>query len=188
MENTQVQSAIQRPPAVIARQLAAGEDNQYLTFALAGEMFAVGILNVKEIIEYGNLTAIPMMPGYVRGVINLRGAVVPVVDLAVRFGGHESQVQKRTCNVIVEVRQDDMRHDLGIMVDAVSEVLEIQARDIEPPPSFGAKIRADFIAGMGKVNGKFVIILDIQRVLSVDEMASLASVARGQHEPTLDVG
>ena len=162
-----------------ARHLAAaGEAHQYLTFALAGEMYAVGILNVKEIIEYGNLTEIPMMPAFIRGVINLRGAVVPVVDLAVLFGGKPSQVQKRTCNVIVEIRsEDDTKHDLGIMVDAVSEVLEIHGSDIEPPPSFGVKIRADFIAGMGKVAGKFVIILDIQQVLSSDDMATMAKIA-----------
>jgi len=118
------------------------------------------------------------MPAFIRGVINLRGAVVPVVDLAARFGGKASEVQRRTCIVIVEVEQEDAKLDIGIMVDAVSEVLEIQASDIEPPPSFGAKIRADFIAGMGKVAGKFVIILNIQRVLSVDEMASLASVSQ----------
>ena len=153
-----------------------GDTHQYLTFTLGGEMFAVGILNVKEIIEYGNLTEIPMMPAFIRGVINLRGAVVPVVDLAARFGGKISEVQRRTCIVIVEITQGDTRHDIGIMVDAVSEVLEIGAKDIEPPPSFGAKIRADFIAGMGKVAGKFVIILEIQKVLSVDEMAVLANV------------
>ena len=150
-----------------------GDTHQYLTFNLGSEMFAVGILNVKEIIEYGNLTEIPMMPGFIRGVINLRGAVVPVVDLSCRFGHHASEVQRRTCIVIVEVTQEDAKHDIGIMVDAVSEVLEIGVKDIEPPPSFGAKIRADFIAGMGKVAGKFVILLDIQRVLSTDEMATL---------------
>ena len=162
---------------VAAQQLAsAGEAHQYLTFTLAGEMYAVGILNVKEIIEYGNLTEIPMMPSFIRGVINLRGAVVPVVDLAARFGGKASEVQRRTCIVIIEVRQEDAKHDLGIMVDAVSEVLEIPGTEIEPPPSFGARIRADFIAGMGKVDGKFVIILDIQSVLSVDEMAAVAGI------------
>jgi purine-binding chemotaxis protein CheW len=161
-----------------ARHLAAaGEAHQYLTFLLTGEMYAVGILNVKEIIEYGNLTEIPMMPAFIRGVINLRGAVVPVVDLSARFGHTQSEVGKRTCIVIVEVRQDENRHDLGIMVDAVSEVLEIPGSEIEPPPSFGAKIRAEFIAGMGKIGGKFVILLDIQRVLSVDEMAVLADVS-----------
>lgn len=161
-----------------ARHLAAaGEAHQYLTFALAGEMYAVGILNVKEIIEYGHLTEIPRVPTFIRGVINLRGAVVPVVDLAVMFGGKASKVQKRTCNVIVEVRTDDSKHDLGIMVDAVSEVLEINGSDIEPPPSFGTKVRADFIAGMGKVAGKFVIILDIQQVLSSDQMETVSNVS-----------
>jgi len=160
----------------------SGYTHQYLTFTLGTEMFAVGILNVKEIIEYGNLTEIPMMPTFIRGVINLRGAVVPVVDLAARFGHMASEVQRRTCVVIVEVTQEDARDDIGIMVDAVSEVLEIGAKDIEPPPSFGAKIRADFIAGMGKVAGKFVILLQIDRVLSVDEMAALADVARSSSD------
>jgi purine-binding chemotaxis protein CheW len=146
---------------------------QYLTFALGGEMFAVGILNVKEIIEYGNLTEIPMMPAFIRGVINLRGSVVPVIDLSARFGGRSSVAGRRTCIVIVEVQSEDTRHDIGVMVDAVSEVLEIPGSEIEPPPSFGAKIRADFIFGMGKVLGKFVIILNIDKVLSVEEIALL---------------
>lgn len=150
---------------------------QYLTFSLHGEMFAVGILNVKEIIEYGNLTEIPMMPPFIRGVINLRGAVVPVIDLSCRFGNHSTEVSKRTCIVIVEVQEGDFKHDIGIMVDAVSEVLEIPASEIEPPPSFGAKIRADFIHGMGKVAGRFIILLNIVRVLSVDEIALLANAA-----------
>jgi purine-binding chemotaxis protein CheW len=147
--------------------------SQYLTFALGGEMFAVGILNVKEIIEYGNLTEIPMMPAFIRGVINLRGSVVPVIDLAARFGGKPTELGRRTCIVIVEVMDDDARHDIGIVVDAVSEVLDIPDSQIEPPPSFGARIRADFIFGMGKVAGKFVIILNINRVLSVEEIARL---------------
>lgn len=152
---------------------------QYLTFTLGGEMFAVGILCVKEIIEYGSLTEIPMMPAFIRGVINLRGAVVPVIDLAARFGGRPTEVGKRTCIVIVELSDaasdDAARHDIGIIVDAVSEVLDIPAGEIEPPPTFGARIRADFILGMGKVAGKFVIILNIDRVLSVDEIALLAA-------------
>ena len=168
------------PPAKGGGALVRVEDtntHQYLTFSLHGEMFAVAILNVKEIIEYGNLTEIPMMPAFIRGVINLRGAVVPVIDLAVRFGNTTSEVGKRTCIVIVEVQEGDFRHDIGIMVDAVSEVLEIPASEIEPPPSFGAKIRADFIAGMGKVTGKFIIILNIMKVLSVEEIALLATAA-----------
>ncbi|MCX7177512.1 MAG: chemotaxis protein CheW, partial [Proteobacteria bacterium] len=103
-----------------ARQLAsAGEAHQYLTFTLSGDMYAVGILNDKEIIEYGNLTEIPMMPAFIRGVINLRGAVVPVIDLAARFGGQASDIGKRSCIVIVEMNQSDGKQDLGIMVDAV---------------------------------------------------------------------
>jgi purine-binding chemotaxis protein CheW len=177
MENT-VQAGVAKrsgaqPLAAIANLT---EVRQYLTFLLGGEMYAVGILNVKEIIEYGQLTEIPMMPTFIRGVINLRGAVVPVVDLGVRFGHPRSEIGKRTCIVIVEVRQDEGRHDLGIMVDAVSEVLEIPSSEIEPPPTFGSRIRADFIAGMGKIAGKFVILLDIQKVLSVDEMAVLSNI------------
>lgn len=158
------------------------EIQQYLTFMLHGEMYAVGILNVKEIIEYGQLTEIPMMPTFIRGVINLRGSVVPVIDLAARFGGSHSTAQRRTCIVIAEVRQEGEKHDLGIMVDAVSEVIEIHGADIEPPPSFGARIRADFIAGMGKVAGKFVILLDIQKVLSVDEISALGEVNPGKRQ------
>lgn len=160
---------------------------QYLTFLLGGEMFALAILNVKEIIEYGNLTEIPMMPAFIRGVINLRGSVVPVIDLTARFGGKATEIGRRTCIVIVEMKgaeEADAGQDVGIVVDAVSEVLEIPKGEIEPPPSFGAKIRADFIAGMGKVSGKFVIILNVQRVLSVDEMAQLTQVGGAAVAPS----
>ncbi|MDP2824724.1 MAG: chemotaxis protein CheW [Sulfuritalea sp.] len=168
-----VKSPAGRAPVALA---GGNEAQQYLTFQLSGEMFAVGILNVREIIEYGQLTEIPMMPAFIRGVINLRGAVVPVIDLAARFGGKQTGIGRRTCIVIVEMQTEDGRHEIGIVVDAVSEVLEIAPGDIEPPPSFGTRIRADFIAGMGKVDGKFVIILGIQKVLSVDEMAVLTDV------------
>lgn len=150
---------------------------QYLTFQLGGEMFAVGILNIKEIIEYGSVTEIPMVPPFIRGVINLRGAVVPVIDLASRFGGKRSEVSRRTCIVIIELAEGEERQDIGVVVDSVSEVLEIPASEIEPPPAFGARIRADFIEGMGKVNGRFVIILDVAKVLSVDEIASLSQLS-----------
>ncbi|MCF8179087.1 MAG: chemotaxis protein CheW [Sulfuritalea sp.] len=163
-----------------ATSSSTAEIAQYLTFQLGGEMYAVGILNVKEIIEYGSLTEIPMMPAFIRGVINLRGAVVPVIDLAARFGGRQTESSRRTCIVIIELTTADEHHDIGVVVDAVSEVLEVSKADIEPPPSFGARIRADFIAGMGKIANKFVILLDIQKVLSVDEIASLATVADGQ--------
>ncbi len=162
-----------------AGEAGTGEAQQYLTFTLGGEMFAIEILNIKEIIEYGSLTTVPMMPEFVRGVINLRGRVVPVIDLSVRFGRQAAETTKRTCNVIIEVQAEGETIDIGIVVDAVSEVLEIPASEIEPAPSFGAKIRADFISGMGKVNGKFVIILGLDKVLSVGEMALLAGVGAG---------
>ncbi|WP_433861548.1 chemotaxis protein CheW [Pseudomonas thivervalensis] len=151
---------------------------QYLTFTLAGEPFAVGTLSVKEIIEYGQLTAVPMMPPSIRGVINLRGAVVPVIDLGARFGGGLTQVGRRTCIVILEVDHTEGQQVIGVLVDAVNEVLEIAPTDIEPPPAFGAHIRTDFILGMGKVGARFVILLDIGRVLSVDELAALTEVAQ----------
>ena len=153
------------------------EQGQYLTFLLAGETFAIGISGVKEIIEYGDLTTVPMMPEFIRGVINLRGAVVPVVDLSARFGKKVSTVTKRTCTVIIEVKSADEKQDVGMMVDAVSAVLEIPQSEIEPAPAFGARIRTDFIEGMGKVSGKFVIILNVDHVLSIEEMAEMAMVA-----------
>lgn len=155
----------------------AGEPRQYLTFSLGGEMFAVETLSVKEIIEFGHVTAVPMMPPSIRGVINLRGAVVPVIDLKARFGGEATATTRRTCIVIIELGAADEHQVIGILVDAVSEVLEINGSDIEPPPAFGARIRADFISGMGKVAGRFVILLDMGHVLSVDELATLSTVA-----------
>ena len=157
---------------------AAIEPAQYLTFMLAQEQFAVGILGIKEIIEYQGVTEVPMMPACVRGVINLRGAVVPVVDLLARFGRVSSAVTKRTCVVIVEAAcGTDERHVMGLLVDAVNEVLDIAPSDIEPPPAFGARLRSDFIQGVGKVRGKFVLLLDVDRVLAVDEIAGLAETA-----------
>jgi purine-binding chemotaxis protein CheW len=156
---------------------SAPETRQYLTFTLGTEHFAVGTLSVKEIIEYGQLTSVPMMPPSIRGVINLRGAVVPVIDLGARFGGRQTEVGRRTCIVILEVEHDEERQVIGVVVDAVNEVLEIAPADIEPPPAFGAHIRTDFIQGMGKVDGKFVILLDIGRVLSVDELSALTRAA-----------
>lgn len=150
-----------------------GQEQQYLTFVLAGEMFAVPIRNIKEIIEYGQLTGVPMMPSFILGVINLRGSVVPVVDMSLRFGRQPTGITRRTCIVIIEVETAGERQDVGMMVDSVSEVLEIPRSEIEPPPSFGAKIRVDFIQGMGKIAGKFVIILDVDKVLSIEEMALL---------------
>ncbi|MHA4869060.1 chemotaxis protein CheW [Duganella sp. PWIR1] len=162
--------------AIVALQSGAALPSQFLTFMLGEEQYAVGILHIKEIIEYGSLATVPMMPPCVRGVINLRGAVVPVMDLSARFGRAPSVIGKRSCIVIVETEGEDSdsKQVLGMLVDAVNAVVEIAAADIEPPPSFGTRIRPDFIAGMGKYNGRFVILLDIERVLSSEEIVDMA--------------
>jgi purine-binding chemotaxis protein CheW len=165
------------------RAQSMAEQSQYLTFMLGGETFAIGILAIKEIIEYDSLTVVPMMPACVRGVINLRGAVVPVVDLAARFSRAVSDIGRRTCIVIVEVEADSGRQDLGVIVDAVNEVLEIPASEIEPAPAFGAGLRTDFIRGMGKLGGRFVILLDVDQVLSMDEMRALEDPTRAAATP-----
>lgn len=169
---------------VVASQPAVAESGQYLTFMLAGEMFALGILNIKEIIEFGTVTAVPMMPPFIRGVINLRGRVVPVVDLAVRFGRDATSVARRTSIVIIETRSDDENsethgesQDIGIMVDAVNEVIEISAEEIEPPPAFGAGVNLEFIHGMAKRDSGFVIVLELNRALSVNEMVAFGQEA-----------
>jgi purine-binding chemotaxis protein CheW len=155
---------------------SSGRSGQYLTFVLGAETFAIGIMAIREIIGYVNLTEVPMMPAYVRGVINLRGAVVPVLDLPVRFGKTASAVTKRTCIVIIEVVLGSERHVLGLVVDAVNAVLEIPQSEIEPPPAFGASIRTEFIRGMVKVNSKFVILVDIDHVLAADEVQALTEL------------
>jgi purine-binding chemotaxis protein CheW len=155
-----------------AGSTAAGQ-NQYLTFMLGGEMFAIGILVIKEIIEYPTLTTVPMMQDCIRGVINLRGAVVTVIDLSVRFERAPTDVTKRTCIVIIEVEEEGGKQVIGVVVDAVSAVLEIPDSEIAPPPTFGAKIRSDFITGMAKVKNKFIIVLDVNRAFSIEEIGRL---------------
>jgi len=169
----------QASPPATGKLSEQSDQQQYLTFMLGGETYAMGILAIKEIIEFGSLTEVPRVPAFIRGVINLRGAVVPVIDLGARFGKAATKVTRRTCIVIVEISSGEETQVVGVMVDAVNAVLEISAQEIEPPPSFGANIRADFISGMGKINGKFVIILNIQNVLSVDEMATLSGLEPG---------
>jgi purine-binding chemotaxis protein CheW len=159
------------------------DKKQYLTFMLGGERFSIGILCIKEIIWYANLTEVPMMPACIRGVINLRGAVVPVMDLSARFGKPVTAVTKSTCIVIVEVAHDAATgsdgepQSMGIVVDAVQAVLEIAASEIEPAPNFGARIRSDFIEGIAKVNEQFVILLNVNRVLSIEEIGAMRNSA-----------
>ena len=148
---------------------------QYLTFMLGEEVFAMDIRTVREIIQHGAMTVVPLMPKFVRGVINLRGAVVPVIDLQSRFGRSTTIVGKKTCVIIFDASRDGEKTELGLMVDAVSEVIEIQPTQIEPPPQFGTSIQREFIRGMGKVAGEF--ILEPERALDIDDMAQLVEKA-----------
>lgn len=156
--------------------LDASEQTQYLTFRLAGEEYAIGILRVREIIEYDTLTAVPSTPAHIRGVINLRGSVVPVVDLAVKFGLAGTSVTRRTCIVIVEVDLDGERTTMGIVADSVSQVVDVLPQDVEPPPAFGARVPTEHLVGMGRMGKKFMLILDVDRVLSHDERAEAAAL------------
>ena len=153
--------------------MADSTSAQYLTFWLGEEMFALDIRSVREIIQYAPMTSVPLMPTFVRGVINLRGAVVPVIDLHARFGRPAASLGKRTCVVIFDALRDGERTELGLVVDAVSEVVDIAADALEPPPSFGAAVRRDFIRAIGKRAERFVILLEPDRAFDVDEMAQL---------------
>jgi len=159
---------------------------QYLTFFLADEEYAVGIQRVKEIIEYTAITKVPKVPMWIRGVINLRGNVVPVVDLAVRFGMEERTITKTTCIVIVEVQQEAERAVMGVIADAVNQVIDFAPKDIEEPPAFGTRVRLEYLFGMGKLGKKFALILNIDSVLSAAELLTVSTLQAtpvdAQHE------
>jgi purine-binding chemotaxis protein CheW len=142
------------------------QQSQYLTFVVGDAEYGVGILRAKEIIEYDTVTTVPNAPHFVRGVINLRGRVVSVVDLAVRFGRQPAEVTRRSCIVVVEVDRDGVRDVVGIVADRVSEVAELPPDSIEPPPSFGSGVRTEWLLGLGRVDKRFVLLLDTDRVLS----------------------
>lgn len=152
-----------------------GSTEQYLTFTLGDEVFATDIRTVREIIQPAAMTVVPLMPNFLRGVINLRGAVVPVIDLQSRFGRATTQVGKKTCIVIFDASTDAERVELGLMVDAVREVIQIEPEKIEPAPQFGTSVQRDFIRGVGKVDGEFIVILDLERALNIEDMAQIAS-------------
>jgi purine-binding chemotaxis protein CheW len=165
--------------------VAMGSD-RYLTFTLRGETFALPILDVTEIMEFHSLTTVPMMPSFIRGVINLRGRVVPVIDMSARFGRGTTEVGRRTSIIIVNTatdtggnRNDDQgsHHSMGILVDAVNKVMHLNADDVEPPPEFGTGIRTDFISGMAKSDGQFIIVLDVNHVLSLEELGMVDRAA-----------
>lgn len=148
---------------------------QYLSFYIANEEYAIGILRVREIIEFGMLTVVPATHPSIRGVINLRGAVVPVVDLAVKLGLPPAVITRLTCIVIVEVVIDGEATVMGVMADSVSQVVELSPQDIESAPAFGTRLKVDYLLGMGKLGAKFLLLLDIDRVLSAEALGHVGS-------------
>lgn len=160
-----------------AEQADNAEDvQQYLSFMLGGQAYGLEILNIKELIEYGEVTPIPMTPDFISGVINLRGSVVPVIDLKLRFSGEATQIAKRTSIIILEITNENLRIEVGVMVDMVNEVLDIRASDIEPSPTMGNHIPTNFIHGMAKVEDKLLILLDIENVLTVEELSMVENI------------
>ena len=157
-------------------ELELAAEQQYLTYFLADEEYGINIKKVKEIIEYTAITKVPKVPRWIRGVINLRGNVVPVVDLAVRFGLEERPITKTTCIIIVEVQQEAEKAVMGLIADAVNQVIGLRAEEIEQPPAFGTRIRLEYLAGMGKLGKKFALILNIDRVLSASELLTVSEV------------
>jgi len=171
-----------------ANNLATQEQiGQYLTFLVENESFAVSILDVKEIIEIANVTRVPLTPDYIHGVINLRGNVVPVIDLAARLKHRRAEISKRSCIVLVEMDTQEGSQLIGMLVDEVREILEIPQANIQPAPDFGSDIRTDFIQAMARVDEIFIILLDINKVLSLEELSQLNAIAQSQEqiEPTL---
>ena len=149
------------------------ESRQHLTFRLGQEIFAIDVAKVREVLDLTTITAIPRTPDFMRGVINLRGAVVPVVDLRLCFEMSKTESTRNTCIVVVEVVLDGESAVIGALADSVEEVLDLEPEQIEPAPRIGTGIRTDFIRGMGKRDTRFILILDIDRVFSAEELAAL---------------
>jgi len=148
---------------------------QYLMFNLREACYAAPIASIREVVEFQGLTRIPLAPPAVPGVLNLRGSVIPVVDLSARIGGATTSIGRRTCVIIVEMRVEQRVQLLGVIVDAVSEALEVEAHQLEPKPAFGAGLRTEFVAGMLNLSGRFVVVLDLTQVLSLSDLEQLVT-------------
>jgi len=166
-------------------QVRVPEGGKFLTFLMANEKYGLEILKVREIMGMMDVTSIPTTPAFIRGVINLRGKVIPVVDLRLKFGIEAKEDTQRTCIIVVHLTHTAQEMTMGIIVDEVSDVLDIDRNQIEPPPSFGTNVRTDFILGMGKVDRKVMTLLDIDRVLTEQEVALVESSAE-KTGPQLD--
>ena len=155
----------------------ADREGKYLTFSLAGEEYGIGILKIKEIIGMMPITTVPQTPEFVKGVINLRGKVIPVIDLRLKFGMEKAEYTERTCIIVVELKSQAADILIGVVVDSVSEVLNIKADDVEDTPTFGTRLNTDYILGMAMMEGGVKILLDIDRVLSEEEVVLLEKAA-----------
>jgi len=164
----------------------ASQAGQYLTFQLAGEEYAVELLQAREILRYEQVTRVPTAPPSIRGVLNLRGRVVPVVDLAVKLGLPDTPVTGRTCIVIVDVALEGERTVMGVIAEAVSQVVDLGAGDIEPPPPFGPRARVEFLRGMARLGERFALLLDLDLLLSAEDAAAAVAVAAVEGEHTAD--
>ena len=160
-----------------AVKVIAEREGKYLTFTLAEEEYGIGILKIKEIIGMLPITSVPQTPDFVKGVINLRGKVIPVIDLRLRFGIGEIDYTERTCIIVVEIAGQAGTVLIGIVVDSVSEVLNVKGDDIEDTPAFGTKLDTEYILGMAKMEGGVKILLDIDQVLSNEEISALENAA-----------
>ncbi|MCP3981436.1 MAG: purine-binding chemotaxis protein CheW [bacterium] len=176
-----------QPPSVAESDRLAGK---YLTFQLGPESYGLEILKVREIIGLMDITLVPRTPAYTRGVINLRGKIIPVIDLRLTFGMDAIEDTERTCIIVMDIQLDDCPSQLGILVDAVSEVLDILATSIAPPPSFGTKLDAAFISGMARTTDSVTVLLDIDQVFNSTEALEIANIAAtdGGAEPPASVG
>ncbi|MFA5864561.1 MAG: chemotaxis protein CheW [Phycisphaerae bacterium] len=169
METTQENTTVQNTGAVTVER-----GGKYLTFSLADQEYGIGILKVREIMGMLPITAVPQAPDFVRGVINLRGKVIPIVDFRLKFGMAPAQQTEKTCIIVVSVEGSQEDILIGLIVDSVSEVMNIKETDIENPPAFGMDMNTDFILGMAKINNGVKILLDINRVLNVSDLQKLS--------------
>jgi purine-binding chemotaxis protein CheW len=152
---------------------------QYLTFRIGGDAYGIRLHQLRELIEMGAVTRVPSTPPWIRGVTNLRGTVLPVIDLAVKFGLPETTVTRWTCIVVVEAAVANEKNAMGVIVDSVHDVLELTAGEVEPPPPFGTRVRVEFVLGMGRAADGFVVLLDIDKVLSTDELLAVSALEEG---------
>jgi purine-binding chemotaxis protein CheW len=166
------------------QEAGEAEVHHYLSFLLSDETYGVDIVRIKEILEFPSITKVPMVPDYISGVINLRGNVVPVINLARRFDKPAKEITKRSCILIIEIKQDDIPLDIGVRVEAVNEVLTIAETELEPAPAFGVRIKSEYIRHMGRIGKEFVVLLDVDKVLNINEL-SMFEIQETQNEPTI---